>query len=175
MIHREYIVPHILRLLSCVYLLRKDLDKAIPYAEKAVEQRPNFAYVHFVLGMALRSNGQYDEAILRFRKALQLNPVKHLTYLNNLAWAYLHSKQYDKAISTWNEVLERNPDYLFAYMGLTAAYWLTGSEDEARQAAQHVLRINPEFSVGHWEKRSYVKDEALMERQFEAWRKAGLK
>jgi adenylate cyclase len=162
-------------LLSCVYLLRKDLDKAIAYAEKAVEQRPNFAYVHHILGMALRSNGQYDEAILRFQKALQLNPVKPLVYLNNLAWAYFHSRQCDKAISIWNEVLARNPDYLFAYMGLTAAYWLTGSEDEARQAAQHVLRINPEFSVGYWEKRSYVKDEALMEEQFDAWRKAGLK
>jgi adenylate cyclase len=124
-------------LLSSVHLLKKDLDKAISYAEKAVEQRPNFAYVHFHLAMALRSNGQYDEAILRYKKALQLNPIRPLTYLNNLAWAYLSSKQYEKAISIWNEVLERNPDYLFAYMGLTGAYWLTGSKDQAQQAAQH--------------------------------------
>jgi adenylate cyclase len=162
-------------LLSSVYLLKKDLNKAISYAERAVEQKPNFAYVHHVLAMALRSNGQYEEAILRFKKALQLNPVRPLTYLNNLAWAYLHSKQYGKAISTWKEVLERNPDYLFAYMGLTGAYWLTGREDQARQAAQHVLRINPKFSVGYWEKRSYVKDEAAKKQLFEAWRQAGLK
>jgi adenylate cyclase len=164
-------------LLSSVHLLKKDLDKAISYAEKAVEQRPNFAYVHFHLAMALRSNGQYDEAILRYKKALQLNPIRPLTYLNNLAWAYLSSKQYEKAISIWNEVLERNPDYLFAYMGLTGAYWLTGSKDQAQQAAQHVLRINPKFSVsvGYWEKRSYVKDKEYNERIFDAWRKAGLK
>ena len=71
--------------------------------------------------------------------------------------------------------MERNPDYLFAYMGLTGAYWLTGREDQARQAAQHVLRINPKFSVGYWEKRSYVKDEAAKKQLFEAWRQAGLK
>jgi adenylate cyclase len=162
-------------LLSSVHLLKKDLDKAISYAERAVEQKPNFAYVHHVLGMALRSNGQYEEAILRFKKALQLNPVRPLTYLNNLAWTYLHSKQYDEAISTWKEVLERNPDSLFAYMGLTGAYWLAGMEDQARQAAQQVLRINPKFSVGYWEKRSYVKDEASTKQLFEAWRQAGLK
>jgi adenylate cyclase len=162
-------------LLSSVHLLKKDLDKAISYAEKAVEQKPNFAYVHHILAMALRSNRQYDEAILRQKKALQLNPVRPLTYLNNLAWAYLYAKQYGEAISTWNETLERNPDYLFAYMGLTGAYWLTGMEDQARQAAQQVLRINPKFSVDYWEKRSYIKDEESTKQLFDAWRKAGLK
>jgi adenylate cyclase len=162
-------------LLSSVHLLKKDLDKAISYAEKAVEQKPNFAYVHHILAMALRSNAQYDEAILRQKKALQLNPVRPITYLNNLAWAYLYSKQYGKAISLWSETLERNPDYLFAYMGLTASYWFTGSKDQAQQAAQHVLRINPKFSVGYWEKRSYARDKEFAEQIFDAWRKAGLK
>jgi len=162
-------------LLSCVHLLKKDLDKAIAYAEKAVEQRPNYANVHNILGLALRSNGQYDEAISSFKKALQLDPVNRIARQSNLAWAYLYSKQYEKAISNWNETLERNPDYLYAYMGLTAAYWLTGSEDQAQQAAQHVLRINPKFSLGYWEKRSTSKDKALKEQIFDAWRKAGLK
>jgi hypothetical protein len=44
-----------------------------------------------------------------------------------------------------------------------------------QQATQHILRINPKFSVGYWEKRSYVKDKALKEQMFDAWRKAGLK
>jgi TolB-like protein/Flp pilus assembly protein TadD len=161
-------------LLSCVHLMKKDLDKAIAYAEKAVEQAPNYANVHNILGIALRNNEQYDEAISSFKKALQLDPVKNINRLNSLAWAYLYSKQYEKAISTLKETLERNPEYLFAYMGLAMAYWLTGLEDQARQAARHVLRINPRFSVGYWEKRSYVKDKALKEKLFDAWRKAGL-
>jgi adenylate cyclase len=163
-------------LLSGVHLLKKDLDKAIYYAEKAVEQAPNYANLYNILGMALRSNGQYDEAIASFKKALQLNPVKGINRLNNLAWAYLYSKQYEKAISIWNETLETNPDFLMAYMGLTMAYWLSGSENQARHAARHVLRINPKFSVGYWEKRSYTKmDEAYKKQLFDAWRKAGLK
>ena len=60
-------------------------------------------------------------------------------------------------------------------MDLTAAYWFTGSEDQARQAAQHVLRINPKFSVDYWEKRSSIKDKASKERLFNALRQAGLK
>jgi TolB-like protein/Tfp pilus assembly protein PilF len=161
-------------LLSHIYLLKKDLDKAIAHGEKAVEQTPSDATPHFILGMALRSNGQYEESISSIKKALRLNPVKPLRQLNNLAWAYLGSQQQEKAISTWNETIERNPDYLFAYMGLTAAYWIAGFEDRARQAAKHVLRISPKFSVGYWEKRSAWKDKAFEEQVYGAFRKAGL-
>jgi adenylate cyclase len=161
-------------LLSHIYLLKKDLDKAIAHGEKAVEQTPSDATPHFILGMALRSNGQYEAAISSIKKALRLNPVKPLRQLNNLAWAYLGSQQQEKAISTWNETIERNPDYLFAYMGLTAAYWIAGFEDRARQAAKHVLRISPKFSVGYWEKRSAWKDKAFEEQVYGAFRKAGL-
>ncbi len=161
-------------LLCGIYLMKKDLDKAIASAEKAVKQSPNNSGIYVMLGMALRTNGQYEEAISSFKKALQLNPYKPIARLNNLAMAYLYSEQYEKAISIWKETIERNPDYLFAYMGLVSAYWLTGLEDQARQAAKHVLRINPKFSVGYWEKRSALKDKALAKKRFDAWRKAGL-
>ena len=78
-----------------------------------------------------------------------------------LACTYFYFKQYEKAISFWNETLERNPDFIFAYMDLTMAYWFTGSEVQARHAAQQGLRVNPKFSVGYWQKRSTVKDKAL--------------
>jgi TolB-like protein/Flp pilus assembly protein TadD len=162
-------------LLSSIHLLKKDWDKAIAYGEKAVEQSPNRAGVHSVLGYALRSNGQYEEAISSLRKALQLNPVKNINRLDGLAWAYLYSKQYEKAISTWNEIVKRNPDYMYSYIGLTMAYWLSGSEDQARQAAREVLRVNPKISVVYLEKQSTIKDKALKEQLFDALRQAGLK
>jgi adenylate cyclase len=72
-------------LLSSINLMKKDWDKAITYGEKAVEQSPNRAGVHSVLGLALRSNGQYEEAIYSLKKALRLNPVKSSNRLNGLA------------------------------------------------------------------------------------------
>jgi adenylate cyclase len=162
-------------LLSSIHVLKKDWDKAIAYGEKAVEQRPNYAFLQDVLGYALSRNGQFDEAISRIKKALQLNPVRPLNYLNNLAYAYLFSKQYENAISTWNEILERDPDFLYAYVGLTIAYWFTGSKDQARKAAQQVLRVNPKFSADYTEERSTIKDKALKKQVHDALREAGLK
>jgi tetratricopeptide (TPR) repeat protein len=162
-------------LLAGVYSLKKDWDKAVAHARKAVEQAPNYAGPVTMLAYALSRSGEYEEAITTYKKALQLNPVKNINRLSGLAFAYLFSKQYENAISTWNESLKQNPDYLFAYMGLTMAYWLSDKKDQARQAARLVLRVNPKFSVDYYEKRSPLKDKALKEQLFSALREAGLK
>jgi adenylate cyclase len=141
------------RLLSCVFLLRKQYEKAIVEAQKAVELSPNAANSNFVYGMVLRSAERYDEAIPVLKKAIRLNPVTPINYLNNLAWSYAYSEQYEKAIPLWNRTIERNPDYLFAYMGLTFAYQLSGNEIEALEAAAEVLRIKPKFSLALLEKK----------------------
>ena len=72
-------------------------------------------------------------------------------------------------------LIARNPDYLYAYMGLTAAYWFDGSEERARQAARQVLMINPQFSIRYYENLALLKDEELRDKLFHAWRQAGLK
>jgi predicted Zn-dependent protease len=107
--------------------------------------------------------------------ALRLNPLRPLTYVNNLAWSCLGNKQYKKAILLWNEIIERNPDSLFGFQGLTAAYELSGNREKARWAADNVMRLNPEFSIAIEEKMLPYKDEAFTKRFFDAWRSAGLK
>ncbi len=162
-------------LLSCINLLRKDFDNAIEYGEKAVELAPNNASAHFVLGMALRYGGKYKEAISKFEKAIRLDPITPINRLNNLGWAYLLAKEYESAILMFNEAIQRNPDYLFAYMGLSAAYNLSGDIEKSHWAAENVLRINPKFSLADYEKRSPIKIEEDKKRILSAMRNAGLK
>jgi len=162
------------KLLSCVFLLRKQYEKAIVEAQKAVELTPNSANSNFIYGMVLRNAERYDEAIQVLKKAIRLNPVTPINYLNNLAWSYTYSEQYEKAIPLWNKTIERNPDYLFAYMGLTCAYQLSGDGAKAREAADEVLRIKPIFSMKLAEKRIGTKNEEIKERILEAYRKAGI-
>jgi adenylate cyclase len=162
-------------LLSSLNLLKKDFDKAIEYGEKAVELGPNNSSAHFFHGMALRYAGQYKEAISKFEKAIRLNPIKPINYLNNLGWSYLLAKEYESAIKVFNEAIQRNPDYLFAYMGLAAAYNLSGDKDKSNWAAENVLRIKPKFSLAAYEKRSPIKIEKDKKRIISAMRSAGLK
>jgi tetratricopeptide (TPR) repeat protein len=167
--------PPPVNLLSSISLLKKEYDNAILYGEKAVGLSPNDNSGYFILGMSLRCAGRYEEANVNLETALRLNPLRPLTYVNNLAWSCLGNKQYDKAILLWNEILERNPDFLFGFQGLTAAYELSGNREKARWAAENVMRLNPEFSIAIEEKMLPYKDEAFTKRLFNAWRAAGLK
>jgi adenylate cyclase len=162
-------------LLSSISLCKKDFDNAILYGEKAVELGPNDNSGYFILGVALRSAGRYEDANVNLETALRLVPLRPLTYVNNLAWSCLGNKQYDKAILLWTETLERAPDNPLAFQGLTAAYELSGNHEKARWAAENVMRVSPKFSVAIEEKMFPLKDEAFRKRLFDAYRSAGLK
>jgi adenylate cyclase len=161
------------RLLSCVFLLRKQYEKAIAEVQKAVVLSPNSANSNFIYGMILRYAGRYEEAIPILEKAIRLNPVAPINYLNNLAWAYMSNEQYEKAIALWNRTIERNPDYLFAFTGLTGAYQLSGNEIKARESAAEVLRIKPTYSMALIKKWD-IKNIERKKRILEAYRKAGI-
>jgi len=163
------------RLLSIVFLLRNQHEKALIEAQKAVELSPNSAEGHWWLGVVLRFADRNDEAILFLEKAIRLNPRTPIMYLNSLAWSYAFSEQYEKAVPLWNRAIERNPDYLFAYEGLTYAYQMSGNETKAREAAAEVLRIKPNFSVARDAgKANPDKNVERKKRWLEALRKAGL-
>jgi tetratricopeptide (TPR) repeat protein len=93
----------------------------------------------------------------------------------NLGWSYLLAKEYESAIAVFNEAIQRNPDYLFAYMGLSATYNLSGNKEKSHWAAENVLRVNPKFSLAAYEKRSPIKIAEDKERIINAMRNAGLK
>ena len=160
-------------ILCMVYYLRRQYDKAIAEGQKAIDLSPNSAEAIFRYAHALRFAGRFDEAIPLFKKAIRLNPITPLNYINNLAWAYMFNGQYEKAIPLFNSAIERNPDYFFAYLGLTLLYQLSGNEVKAREAAAEVMRLKPNLTVSKMEKGPVTKG-MDRKRLMEALRKAGI-
>ena len=161
------------QVLGSIYYLRRQYDEAIAECQKAISLTPNSAEANFYYGHALRWAGRFDEAILAFTKAIRLNPITPLRYINNIAWAYAFSEQYEKAISLWNQAVERNPDYFFAYLGLALVYQLSGNEAKAREAVAEVLRLKPNLTISKIEKGPATKN-IDRKRMHEALHKAGI-
>jgi adenylate cyclase len=161
--------------LSSVLVWKKQHDQAIAAAERAIALDPNDAEGYARLGEILNLAGRPEEAIVMVEKAMRLNPRSPVLYSFYLGHAYYLTKRYEEAIAILKGVLPRNPDVLPAHLFLAAIYSELGREAEARAEVAEVLRISPPYSLEVYRQRLPYKDPAVLEREFAALRKAGLK
>jgi adenylate cyclase len=89
--------------------------------------------------------------------------------------AYRHAGKYEEALLGDKKGLQISPKAQAAYIGLVSSYGLLNREEEARSAAQELLRLNPKFAVDVWEKTMPYKNREKLIRFANALRKAGLK
>jgi Tfp pilus assembly protein PilF len=163
--------------LTHLYWLRKERDKAIAALERAIAINPNGADAYALLGNWFTFTGKFEEGIKLIEKAIRLNPIPPAQYLVYLGGAYGRSGRYRDAIEVLKQVFEHSPNNLFAHIGLTHAYSASGREKEARHQAQELLRLDPAFSLGKYAEilLIYFEDKAEAERYIADLRKAGLK
>jgi adenylate cyclase len=162
-------------LLSWLFLIIRQHEKAIEEGEKAIALDPNSADAYGWLGQVLVFSGKPKEAALSIEKAIRLNPIAPSWYLYMLGMAYRETGRYEEAITTCKKAIKRQPNSIIAHLVLVATYSMLGQEDEARAAAGEVLRIDPKFSVKNFEKTRPHIDPTNTARFADALRKAGLK
>ena len=162
-------------LLGGIYLVKRQYDKALTEAERAVALNPNGADAYFFLGGIVGALGRWEENVLYIKKSIRLNPVPHIAYYWILGRAYFMMGQYDEAIVVLRKALQMNPDFLPVHTYLAACYSSLGRDPEAAVAAKEVLRIDPKFTVESHAKMLPYKNKADIEREVAALRKAGLK
>jgi len=162
-------------LLSAVYLVKRQHEKAVAEAERAVALNPNGALVYNTLAGVVGCSGRWEESIIYGKKSIRHDPFPLLTSFHWLGRAYFMTGQFDEAILTFKKALDRNPNYLPAHAFHAASYSSLGRETEAAAAAKEVLRINPKFSLESYAKTLPYKNKADIERYIAALRKAGLK
>jgi adenylate cyclase len=93
----------------------------------------------------------------------------------NFAMTLRESGQYEEARAMHSKAIEKEPNDQISFIGFTLDYAYTDRMEEARAAANEVLRLNPNFSADHWGKVMPNKDPAVTRKMVEAPKKAGLK
>jgi len=83
----------------------------------------NKAYAFYI-------SNNYEEAVLAFTRAIELNPNYEQAY-NGRGTAYAKKGQYDRAIADYSKALELDPNLALAYYNRGAAYTKKGQYDRA--------------------------------------------
>lgn len=153
----------------------KDYDAAVAQSEKAYALAPNSSHVLFLYGTILLTVGKYQEAVSPLEEALRLEPIPPNSRLRSLGCLYGWGLgQYQKAIEYMERAVQREPKDILSWIILTSLYSMANREEDARESAGEVLKINAKFSINKYILAISFKDSATKTRIAQALRKAGL-
>ena len=93
-------------------------------------------------GVVLAQKGDYDGAIVAFRKALALNPELGEAHFN-LAGALLQKGEIEGAVETFPAALKLAPHWPEAHYQYGRALWLANRKAEAIAEFRTALQQNP--------------------------------
>ena len=99
------------------------------------------AEAYFNLGTEHLQQGEYDQAISDYNKALEITPKYAEAYLNR-GIAYRNKGQHDQALSDYGKVLQIDPKDARAYCNRGNAHLEKGRYDKAISDYSKALEIN---------------------------------
>ena len=94
-----------------------NMDGAEEVLRKALTVDPELAKTHFFLATALKSLGQYDEAVTHLRIASAKYPRDRVV-LNQLGRVLFLKRQFKEAVAEFDKVLAIDPEDLQAHYNL---------------------------------------------------------
>ena len=157
-----------------IYLYRREHDKAIEVAERAVAIRPNCTNSNGQLANILYYCGRPADAADRVKQAMRLSPVHPPWYNALLGASYKELRLWSDASAACQEALRKRPDDLDARLVRIEVGDATGGETAARALAGDVVALKPDFSVSKWTGTQPYRDPAVLERIAQVLREAGL-
>ncbi|MGB5422547.1 MAG: tetratricopeptide repeat protein [Desulfobacterales bacterium] len=107
-----------------------DVQKAVKYLEKAIQEKPNFAEAYNNRGNAYRETKQYALAMQDYNRAISLKPNLEKTF-NNRGNIYFDQRNFQMAIRDYNKALSLNASYNLAYLNRGLAYHELNKDDLA--------------------------------------------
>ena len=139
------LAPLLFNVSGTFYKSNGQLDLAVTKFKQALILDPNYAEVHYNLGVTLRELGQIEEAIKSYKNALRIKNA-HPNAHYNLGNALLILKQYDDALEHFKSAVVFNPKFAQAYNNLGILNKQLGKDLEASKNFDKALSIKPNYA-----------------------------
>jgi adenylate cyclase len=150
-----------------------DSESSIEMSDRAVALNPNLFIAWLARGWVHLLAGLPEEALGSFERAIRMSPIDPLLHraFVGMGMAFIELRRYDEAIVAGKRTLRQNPSFSPAYHCLVSAFTHLGRDAEAREAAAHLLELDPGFTISAWIARGRQSNAKLL---IEGLRKAGL-
>jgi protein O-GlcNAc transferase len=147
-------------------------DAALPVYCQAVSLEPNFAEAHGNLGVALTERGDFDKAIVAYRRvAISIKPAFAEAYCN-LGNALRGQGRREEALAAYRWAIGIKPEYAEALSNFGVALTGQGDLDEAVVAFRRAISIKPEFAELYCFLGKALKEQGKREEALAAYRQA---
>jgi adenylate cyclase len=152
-----------------------DYETAVDFADRAVASNPNDAPAWRNRGWVYKWAGRCEEAIRSFERSIRLSPLdpQNFDSLSGIGNTLIELRRFDEAVAISKKALRQNSFYEAALRGLASALAHLGQDTEAREAAAHLLEVNPAFTISGFIARGGQLN-LNSKLQIEGLRKAGL-
>jgi len=129
---------------------------------QALRLKPNNAGAHNNLGVALKNQGKFKEAVASFQQALRIKPNYPEAH-DNLGNALKKQGKLDEAVASHQQALRLKPDFAEAHNNLGNALREQGRLDEAVASHQQALHLKPSFAEAHSNLGNALQDQGKLE------------
>jgi len=164
--------PHVL--LALVYQWRREFDAANAEADTALALQPNDAITLSNLGSMLNWAGRGEEALGVLQQAVRLDPFHPPNYMQRLAFASAGVGDYEQCVEVAKRAITLDPNFVGSHVDLALCYAALGAEEEARAAADEIIRTNPRFNLRGYAAYAPYTNELDLKLDVERLRKAGV-
>jgi adenylate cyclase len=161
-------------LLAMIQISNRDYDQAEEETEKATSLGPNNSKAFGIAAVVANFCGNPAQAVTLMKQAMRLCPVYYAWYPGVLAEAYFLLGELDNAESACRTALACDPDYIHAKVTLAVTLATMGRLDEAHAAADDIVRVDPNFSIGVYMRGLTYRNDSDAVRFTDGLRMAGL-
>jgi len=121
---------------------RNDIDKALEYFHKVIDEVGDFEYTRHLLARCYRQKQDFARVISQAQKAIENNHEDSEIYIM-LGEAYLNTGDHNKATECFEKSLALNQTDSASLLGLAGAASLKGDYETAKNAVNRALGRSP--------------------------------
>ena len=164
-------LPHQqLQLLMSLYE-KGQLALVIERAESLTKQYPKAFDVWNLMGASAARLGQFDQAILAFKRVLAIEPDKADAYYN-MGKALKELDRVEEAVQAYSKAIAIKPDYAEACNNMGNALREQGKLHEAMQAYYKALATKPDYAEACNNMGNALREQGKLQESIQAHKKA---